>query len=918
MIKNYQTLLITALTVLSSSFAFSQLQQNFAQQNPHASDIPGRTCGTGILSQQYEEWVKTLQSASPGKGGGGNTESVLKIPVIVHIIHNNEAVNTPIATIGNNLNAAQIIDQIAILNKDYNGTNADTATIQAVFKAKLGKMKMSFCLAVVNPTGGVLAEAGIDRINRVAKGWNNGPYNPSYVDATIKPNSIWDPTRYLNIWVCELGSSLLGYATFPSPSTTGLQGLTSNIGTPTTDGIVVLNKAFGSVGTAAVYTPYHKGRTATHEIGHWVGLRHVDGDQACGDDFCADTPTQQALNFGCVSFPNITCSNGPNGDMFMNFLDYGDDLCLKMFSQTQVYRMQLIMANSPLRLSLLTSTVCNLISVTNDIGLTHVISPTFSDVVNCNPSINPIINVHNFGSNVITSATFTFNVDGVGTQTLNWAGSLAPNTSSAISLPQINGLSNGFHSFAASVLNPNSVADSDMSNNYSFQPFSIVNGYTFAALGATTICSGNNATLTATGAATSYTWNPSNITGTSAVVAPPVTTIYSLSGTFLSCVKIVTVQVTVNATPTLVANSTTICTSGTATLIVSGATTYSWSTTQTTQTINVSPASQTVYTVTGVNGICGSAKTVTVSIGTNLGIIAAGTPPVYCVGGASTLNATGASAYTWQPGNLNGASINVNPTTSTTYTIVGTSAACSGTSTVLLTVNPIPAVSAFATNSLICMPSPGTNLNGFGAATYSWQPGNLVGAVVAINPSSNTTYTVIGQSGAGCTQTQVVNVVVFTKPTVNLATSTPTICQGDVGSLFAVGAASYIWNPGSLSGANVTVSPSSSTTYTVGGTTSGCTDTKTISISVFPCVGLTNFTSANFQVLIYPNPFKDELSFKISEEVKIEVYNAIGQVVKTETISREGKMSTSDMPNGVYFIHVKGYNEKRVYKVVKN
>lgn len=920
MIKNYKTLFTLAFIIIGSSISFSQEQQSSAvSANPHASDIQGRTCGTGILPQQYEQWVSSLQAKSPGKGGGGNTESILKIPVIVHIIHNNEAVNSIAATSGNNLNAAQIQDQINSLNKDFNGTNADTATIPAVFKALLGKIKMSFCLAVVNPTGGILAEPGIDRLNSVAKGWTAGPYtNTSYIDATIKPQSIWDPNRYLNIWVCNLGSSLLGYATFPNPSTTGLQGLTSNIGSPTTDGVVILNKAFGSVGTAAVYTPYHKGRTATHEIGHWVGLRHVWGDQACGDDFCFDTPTQNTSNFGCVTFPHITCSNGPNGDMFMNFMDYGDDLCLKMFSQQQIYRAQLIMANSPLRASLLTSTVCNLPSVTNDIGVTHVISPSFSQAINCNPFINPIINLHNFGSNMVTAATLTYNVDGVNTQTLNWTGNLSPNTSIAVGLPQINNLANGFHYFSVNALNPNSVTDTDLSNNYSWQPFSITNGYTIAASGATTICSGSTVNVTASGGATSYTWNPGAIVGTIAAVAPPVTTIYSVSGTYSNCVKVETVQITVNLTPTLTANSTTICSGGTATLIASGATTYSWSTTQTSATINVSPVAQTVYTVTGINGVCSSAKTVTVSIGTNLGIVAAANPSVYCNGGSATLNATGASAYTWQPGNLNGASIVVNPSSSTTYTIVGTAAACSGTSSILLTVNPNPTVSAFATVSLICLPSSGTNLNAFGANSYTWQPGNLVGAVVPINPSSSTNYSVIGATAAGCTHSQIVSVTVNTKPTVNLASSTPTICQGAVGSLFAVGATTYVWNPGNIAGSSVTVTPSSSTTYTVEGTSNGCTDTKTISISVFPCTGLTNFTSANFKVVIYPNPFKDELSFSISEEVKVEIYNAIGELVKAQTISGEGKMSTNEMASGVYFVQVKGVNEKRVFKVVKN
>ena len=196
----------------------------------------GRSCGTPVLPQQYETWVNSLpgqatNNGGPKGGGGTTTQSIFNIPVIVHIIHNNENVNSNTATTGNNISALQVIDQINILNKDYNGVNADTTLIPAVFKPMFGKFQVNFCLAVVNPTGGVLAEPGIDRINRVAKGWNALPYSQTYIDATVKPNSIWDPNRYLNIWICPLSGGLLGYATFPNPGTSGLGGLTGTFGT---------------------------------------------------------------------------------------------------------------------------------------------------------------------------------------------------------------------------------------------------------------------------------------------------------------------------------------------------------------------------------------------------------------------------------------------------------------------------------------------------------------------------------------------------------------------------------------------------------------------------------------------------------------------------------------------------------------
>src|SRR5205085_7351896 len=129
----------------------------------------------------------------------------------------------------------------------------------------------------------------------------------------------WNRDQYLNIWVCDL-SGKIGYAQFPG-------------GPAATDGVVIDYQAFGTLGTASI--PFHLGRTATHEIGHWLNLRHIWGDANCGDDLVADTPTQQTDNGGCPSFPHVTCSNGPNGDMFMNYMDYVNDNCMNMFTAGQ-------------------------------------------------------------------------------------------------------------------------------------------------------------------------------------------------------------------------------------------------------------------------------------------------------------------------------------------------------------------------------------------------------------------------------------------------------------------------------------------------------------------------------------------------------------------------------------------------------
>ena len=165
-------------------------------------------------------------------------------------------------------------------------------------------------------------------------------------------------------------SGILGFATFPNPGTSGLLGLSPPYGTSTTDGLVMLNSSFGSIGTAVTNVPYHKGRTATHEIGHWMGLRHIWGDGTCATDYCNDTPPAQQSNFGCPSFPfNVGgCAGNTTGEMTMNYMDYTNDLCMYMFSNDQKFRAQLILTNSPMRAALLTSSVCNTPTVQNEIG----------------------------------------------------------------------------------------------------------------------------------------------------------------------------------------------------------------------------------------------------------------------------------------------------------------------------------------------------------------------------------------------------------------------------------------------------------------------------------------------------------------------------------------------------------------------
>lgn len=244
-------------------------------------------------------------------------EKLITIPVVVHVVHHSAA---------ENISDKQVRSQIDVLNKDFRAKNADRSKVPSAWKSLVVDSKIQFALASKDPKGG--ATKGITRTQTSVAAF--GP------DDTVKSRKTggvdaWPTNRYLNIWVCSLGQGLLGYAQFPG-------------GPSKTDGVVILHSAFGSAGSSK--SPFNKGRTATHEVGHYLGLRHIWGDRndCTGDDFVADTPRAKAANFGKPSFPHITCNNGPSGDMYMNYMDYVDDAAMFMFSAGQVARMNATLA----------------------------------------------------------------------------------------------------------------------------------------------------------------------------------------------------------------------------------------------------------------------------------------------------------------------------------------------------------------------------------------------------------------------------------------------------------------------------------------------------------------------------------------------------------------------------------------------
>jgi hypothetical protein len=290
---------------------------------PDDKNLPqARNCGVMIQFHQlleqdptYRMRLAAIESTTQRRIARMSVAKLtaVTVPVVVHVVHR---------TAAENISDAQVNSQIDVLNADYSAANTDLPNIPAPWKSLAGNARIRFKLAKVAPGG--QATTGIVRRKTTLTGFGQ--------DNKMKSNAAggsdaWDTARYLNIWACTLEGGLLGYAQFPG-------------GPAATDGVVIRNTAFGTVGTAA--HPFHLGRTASHEVGHFLNLRHIWGDteDCSGSDLVSDTPRQQHPNQGSPVFPHVSCSNGPNGDMFVNYMDYVDDPAMFMFTSGQVARMR--------------------------------------------------------------------------------------------------------------------------------------------------------------------------------------------------------------------------------------------------------------------------------------------------------------------------------------------------------------------------------------------------------------------------------------------------------------------------------------------------------------------------------------------------------------------------------------------------
>lgn len=260
---------------------------------------------------------------------GAHDRVVVTIPVVVNVVYFNGT---------QNISDAQIQTQIDVLNADFRLLNADQSLIPPLFQGLQADCEVNFCLATRDPNGN--ATTGIRRRQTTVSSF--GTNDAVKYDAQGGINA-WDRNSYLNLWICDLTGGLLGYAQFPG-------------GPAATDGVVCDFAYVGTIGTATA--PFNKGRTATHEVGHWLNLRHIWGDANCGSDLVNDTPVHNTSNGGCPTYPHQSTCTGNPVEMTMNYMDYTDDACMYMFSLGQKARMQAVLVPGGSRASLASSLGC--------------------------------------------------------------------------------------------------------------------------------------------------------------------------------------------------------------------------------------------------------------------------------------------------------------------------------------------------------------------------------------------------------------------------------------------------------------------------------------------------------------------------------------------------------------------------------
>jgi hypothetical protein len=441
----------------SQNFTISPLPDYSGTANSKSNHAHNEKCAHGVLEEMlvkemgyfgtkdfFENWIDSKIEAQRNQplSIARTQEEIRLIPVVVHVIHN----GTPIGQ-GANVPLSQIESQIRTLNEDFRRLNPDANRTPAEFLPVAADSKIEFVLAKQDPNG--LPTNGIVRIQ--------GPktsYAPQDA-AQIGQLSQWNPDEYLNIWVVPLNQPFIGYASFP---VSGLPGLNFSPAPAITDGVTIDFRFFGTGGNAIGAS---LGRTATHEVGHYFGLRHIWGDGGCGvDDFVSDTPEQDNSNSTCNDNPSrFSCGSN---DMIQNYMDYTPDACMNIFTRGQVERFNAVLANSPRRRTLVNNRATQEpVLVDRDLAISRIVEPgNFA----CSPIISPSIQVKNAGKQTISSARIELRRNGAVVESRRFSLNLVTGADATLSFNNFNISADG-NEIEFRVVQVNDNSDENSANN---------------------------------------------------------------------------------------------------------------------------------------------------------------------------------------------------------------------------------------------------------------------------------------------------------------------------------------------------------------------------------------------------------------------------------------------------------------------
>ncbi|MFD2551596.1 immunoglobulin-like domain-containing protein [Bizionia sediminis] len=316
-----QYLILTMMCFLTITLGFAQERNCSTMEN-----LAFRMQKDPGLAQRMQDIEVFTQNKIQNMQNNRVDGNIITIPVVVHVIYSNA---------NENISDAQILSQIKVLNDDFRRLNTDADNVWS----QAADTEIQFCLATIDPNGN--ATNGITRKASSRTSWGTNDDMKKASQGGVNP---WDTSQYLNMWVCNIGGGILGYAQFPG-------------GSAATDGVVMGPNYFGSKNEGSGFylsAPFDEGRTTTHEVGHFLNLRHIWGDANCGNDFVSDTPTHQTSNAGCPT-GRVSCGSA---DMVQNYMDYTNDACMNLFTTGQKNRMRAVLETGGVRRSLALSNKC--------------------------------------------------------------------------------------------------------------------------------------------------------------------------------------------------------------------------------------------------------------------------------------------------------------------------------------------------------------------------------------------------------------------------------------------------------------------------------------------------------------------------------------------------------------------------------